>query len=382
LNKTALIFGAGKTGRGFAAHLAFMSGYDVVLIDKNPQLVADLKKAGQYEIEVLGNEEKNAKINVAAYHINEVSWRDEFVTTSLIFTSVFGNNLEALANDLALAFQKRHIENPDQVLTIITCENLTNAAGFLKEMVLKQLGKDNKKWLSETVGFSEAIIFKTCLASADQSPLTIRTQNFFELPCDADEIKEHLDVYGLKPLKNFKDQLRRKIYTYNCINAAITYLGAKKGYTQLHEAGNDAAIVAIAMKAADETCRAQIAEFGFDAKEQDEWMNAALAKFADKNIPDPIERNGADPQRKLGRDDRLIGPALLALKHNIYPAGLLAGIMACFNYNDSNGFRVAEVISQKGPDFVLTEICGLSKEEELFKLIKEQILKDNLNESN
>lgn len=187
-------------------------------------------------------------------------------------------------------------------------------------------------------------------------------------------------MYGLKPLNNFSNQLRRKIYTYNCINAVITYLGARKGYTQLYEAGNDQEILVTARKAANETCQAQVAEFGFDSKEQEEWMNAALAKFADKNVPDPIERNGADPERKLGRDDRLIGPALLALKHRIYPEGLLAGIMACFDYRDTNkDSTIADMIREKGADFVLKEICGLSPNEELFMLIKEQIIKSNIN---
>jgi mannitol-1-phosphate 5-dehydrogenase len=151
----------------------------------------------------------------------------------------------------------------------------------------------------------------------------------------------------------------------------------------LSEAGNDAEILAIARKAANETCLAQIAEFGFDPEEQAEWMDAAFAKFGDKNIPDPIERNGADPERKLGRDDRLVGPALLSLKHGIYPKGLLTGIMACFEYRDPDkNDRIADVIMEKGPDFVLHEICGLSMEEELFMLIKERIIKSKMNAEN
>ena len=385
MKKTALIFGAGKTGRGFAAHLAFLGGYDIILIDKNRQLVAELKKAGHYDIQILGNEEMSCTIHLSGvHHIEDVSWHDEFAKTSLIFTSVFGNNLETLAENLAVALQKRYMENPKQVLSIMTCENLTNAAQFLKKMVIKKWGEEKEKWLSELVGFSESIVFKTCLeASAEQSPLTIRGQNFFELPCDGDAIKEELYVYGLKPMTNFKDQLRRKIYTYNCINAVITYLGAIKGYTQLYEAGNDAEILATARKAGNETCLAQVAEFGFDRKEQDEWMNAAFAKFADKNIPDPIERNGADPKRKLGRDDRLIGPALLALKHNIYPEGLIAGIIACFHYRDPNkDSTIADIIRDKNAEFVLKEICGLSPHEELFMVIKEQIIKSNMNGKN
>ncbi len=383
MKNTVLIFGAGKTGRGFAAHLAFLGGYDIVLIDKNRKLVADLKKEGQYHVQVLDNEEKSCTIHVSGVHpIADHSWHEDFVQTSLAFTSVFGNNLEELAGYLALALDKRYTENPEQMLTIITCENLTNAAHFLKDRVLKNLGPEKEVWLSEYIGFSESIVFRTCLeATPNQSPLTIRAQNFFELPCDGDAIKEELHVYGLKPLKNFSNQLRRKIYTYNCINAVITYLGAKKGYTQLHEAGNDAEILQTARKAANETAQALVAEFGFDSREQEEWTNAAFAKFRDRNIPDPIERNGADPVRKLSREDRLIGPALLALKHQIYPEGLLEGIMTCFDYRDPNkNFKVADIIREKGPDFVLQDICGLSEEEELFILIREQILKKGLNE--
>jgi mannitol-1-phosphate 5-dehydrogenase len=243
------------------------------------------------------------------------------------------------------------------------------------------MGQEKEKWLSEFVGFSESIVFRTCLdAGADQSPLTIRSQNFFELPCDGDAVKEELHVFGLKPLKNFNNQLRRKIFTYNCINAVIAYLGAEKGYDQLADAGNDEEILAIARKAGKETSLALIAEYGFDPKEQEEWAQAALAKFADKNIPDPIERNGADAVRKLNREDRLIGPALLALKHSIYPEGLLEGIVACFNYSDpKKNFKVVDLITSKGTDFVLSEICGLSSNEKLFMLIKEQMIKRGIN---
>jgi mannitol-1-phosphate 5-dehydrogenase len=380
LFQTAVIFGAGKTGRGFAAHLAFLGGYEIILVDNNKQLVDDLVQAGQYDIEVLSNADKNVTVPVsAAYNIDDSSWHEPFVKTSLVFTAVFGNNLPALAAPIATALQKRKAENSGQLLTIITCENLTNAAGFLKNAVNKHLAVNDVQWLATHVGFSESIIFRTCLeANANQHPLTIRAQNFFELPCDAEGIKEELHVYGLKPLRNFSNQLRRKIYTYNCINAVITYLGAEKGYTQLYEAGNDPVILEIAKQAATETCLAQVAEFGFDENEQEDWMNAAFAKFADTNVPDPIERNGADPARKLGRDDRLIGPALLALKHGIYPGGLLAGIKACFNYHDvATPYTINSMVTEKGADFVLNDICGLSAEEELFMLIKNQIEKSN-----
>jgi mannitol-1-phosphate 5-dehydrogenase len=382
MDKTALIFGAGKTGRGFAAHLAYLGGYNIILVDKNRQLIADLNKASKYDIIILDRQEMNCTIPVAgAFHTEDLLLQEEFIATSLVFTSVFGNNLAALAKDLAMALRKRYAINPGQLLTIITCENLTMAAGVLKNAVVEQLGHDKEKWLSEYVGFCESIIFRTCLEpTSEQHPLTIRSQNFFELPCDGDALKEPLSVYGLKPLKQFSNQLRRKIYTYNCINAVITYLGAIKGYRQLHEAGNDAEILSTAKKAATETSAAQVAEFGFDSLEQEEWVKAAFLKFADTNIPDPIERNGADPTRKLARNDRLIGPALLALDHGIYPGGLIEGIKACCQYREpGNSSSIADIIASKGIGAVLEEICGLSKEEKLFLIIQDQY-KEAINE--
>jgi hypothetical protein len=116
LNNTALIFGAGKTGRGLAAQIAFLGGYDNVLIDKNWQLIEGLKKANQYDIQVLDNKEKNCTINLSgAYHIDDVLWHDEFIETSVAFTAVFGNNLEELATRLATALQRWYAENPKQI---------------------------------------------------------------------------------------------------------------------------------------------------------------------------------------------------------------------------------------------------------------------------
>lgn len=375
---TALIFGAGKTGRGFAAHLAFLGGYEPILIDKDRQLVSRLLSAGRYAIRLLDEEKTVCTIRPAGvFAIDDPSWIAYFTATSLVFTAVFGNNLEALAASLLPAFEKRHSENPEQLLTIITCENLTDAAGILKRRVLGHLSPETARWAAEKTGFSESIILRTCLDAGPGDPaLTVQAQNYFELPCDGDALKENLPVYGLKPLPHFADQLRRKIYTYNCINAVITYLGAQKGYTQLYEAANDAEILATAEKAAHESSCAQQAEFGFDRGEQQEWVKAAFAKFADRNIPDPIVRNGADPIRKLGREDRLIGPALLALKHGIYPEGLLKGILASFSYYDPDKKQqLFDLIGKKGLPVVLQEVCGLSMQDELALLINERLLK-------
>lgn len=376
MQKLAIIFGAGKTGRGFAAHVAFLSGYRIILVDKDAKLIDSLNQEGKYLVQVLGNSKMDYIIKpLTAFNLADEGWSDYFVNAELAFVSVFGNNLEKLSESIAPALLKRYERNPDEPFNFITCENYTGAASFLKNGILQNLKNEIQvAWLSKSIGFSESMILRTCLdAAEDQNPLTIRAQDFFDLPCDGEAfIGEVPEIKGLKPLKNFGNQLRRKIYTYNCINAVITFLGAEKGYTQLFEAGNDPEIVEIAKQAANETSSAQIAEFGFDPEEQKEWEKAALAKFADKNLPDPVARNGADPKRKLGRDDRLLGPALLALKHGINPTGIIAGILAGFEFYDANkNVRVSDAIEKEGLDSVLQKVCKLNPPEKLFQLIKD-----------
>ena len=111
----------------------------------------------------------------------------------------------------------------------------------------------------------------------------------------------------------------------------------------------------------------RLAEFGFDAAEQDRWVAAALAKFADPAIPDSITRNGRDPERKLGRDDRLIGPALLALRHGHEPAALIRAVLAALDFADPD---TPSPRSRHGSvSACLEAVCGLQPDEPLYARI-------------
>ncbi len=69
---TALIFGAGKTGRGFAAHLALLGGYDIILIDGDRRLIDGLRTAGHYDIRLLDGLGTTCTIKPAGvFHIDD-----------------------------------------------------------------------------------------------------------------------------------------------------------------------------------------------------------------------------------------------------------------------------------------------------------------------
>ncbi len=67
--RKAVIFGAGKIGRGFLAQLATESGYEAVFVDVDGDLVDRLNKSGRYTVKIVGQHPKDAEVaNVRAVH--------------------------------------------------------------------------------------------------------------------------------------------------------------------------------------------------------------------------------------------------------------------------------------------------------------------------
>ena len=367
----ALIFGAGKTGRGLAARICTASNRGFILVDRDAALVAELSAAGAYPLTVLGQNPGAGTQTVRPLGFHAIAgdaWVPAFAAADLCFTAVFGNNLAALGVRLAAALRGRQ-----RPLNIITCENLAHAAKVLREAVATELSRTDSPAecarVLGLVGFVEAMVLTTCLSPAEGGHrLQIRTQDLLCLPCDGDAfIGAPPALRGLEPLPRFAHQLVRKIYTYNCINAVVTYLGAARGYEQLAEAANDPAIAPVAVQAGIEASRALVATYGFDEKEQRTWADDAMAKFRDRDIPDPISRNGADPARKLAQDDRLIGPALMALGHGVEPTAIITGILAAADFHDEGKPSLREKHGSLAA--VLVAVCRLPADAPLHRLV-------------
>lgn len=362
-----VIFGAGKTGRGFLAHVCARAGRSFILVDRDRTLVAALAAAGSYPVENLRTGDVGWLTPASVLHVDDDAWFPAFAATDLCFTAVFGNNLPALGARIGDAVLARGGAGP---LDIVTAENMTRSARALRDAVANAIPEARREALLGSVGFVEAMVLKTCLGPGrGQQELAIRAQDLFRLPCDGDaSVGPSRALPDIEPLTRFNEQLTRKIFTYNCINAIISYVGAARGYHELSAAARDPDIDALATRGGEETSRGLVAEFGFDADEQRAWVLDALRKFRDPHIPDPIERNAADPARKLARDDRLVGPALLALKHGVEPRAIVRGIVAATGYRD--GTQPSPVERTHGSlRAVLLATCGLREDEPLFERV-------------
>jgi len=373
-----VIFGAGKIARGFIAHLLFLSGYSFTFVEANEKLVSELNARGSYTVHVYGAEERNTIIT--GYHAVSIHDKPaviaEMTGAKAIFTAVGGKNLGLIVPILTESLKSISPAG----INVITCENWKKPAELLRNEVFKID-------LNIKAGFAESVILRSAIEPSDEilskDPLTVCVQDYWYLPVDADNLVYPLpEIKYIEPINNFSGFLERKFYTYNAANGTTSYLGALFGHTYLADAAHDERIVEVLKQVYKETGEALSKRFDISPEDQLAFTDASFKKMQDRVIVDTVERNARDPIRKLGPDDRLVGPAKMVLSYDIIPVGLATAIVAAVYYkssdDDPSGSELKKMREDCGVEVILSEICKLKPDDPLYDLIllKEKEMKE------
>jgi mannitol-1-phosphate 5-dehydrogenase len=379
--KNAVIFGAGKIARAFIAHLLTLSGYRIVFVEKSPELVALLRERKRYTVHILGAPEKDIVIKdfevLAADQTDAVATK--LALASVVFISIGGPNLPQIAPLIAAGIRRSVKAGRQDPLNFILCENYFQPAAWLRQLVSEQLEGPELDWLKQKVGFVETMVLRSSIEPTPEmkaeDPLSLKAQDMWEMPADKEAFVGPIpEILGLAPKEKFQASLTRKLFTYNAINAVFCYLGYLKGYELLSDAANDPELIAVAEAAAKEASEAIVKRFGFDPEDQRQFAAAAIAKYQKREIVDPIERNARDPIRKLARNDRLVGPAMLAIEEGGNPQALARAIAAGLRYDppgDPAAQKVQAIIRNSGLDAALRDVCGIHPEGQLAGMVKQ-----------
>ena len=334
--RNVTMIGAGKTGRGFVARLLNESGVCVNFIDKDEALVNGLKKDGKFEIAFFGG--RRETYTVDNFTVN--TWETAGEIDELILVSVCGPNLR----DVGEALKSRL--DPKKHYYIVTCENYSHPSKVLREAI----GTDN-------ISVSEATVFCTTI---DNGGYNISSENYPYLQCDADLLEGYdPQITGIRPLTAFGNFLTRKLFTYNAASCVIAYLGWLRGYTDYGAAANDPEVLELLDRNYAVTNRVLCREFGYEEKDQAEFAALSKTKFTDRTIADTIARNAREPQRKLGKEERVIGPLLVINKYGEDASVLEMTAAAMLLYDNDGEDAWRAIKAEKTPTEILTEICGL-----------------------
>ena len=380
---SCVIFGAGKIARGFIAHLLSLSDIDFIFVEKADALADLINERGQYTINILGAPEKNYVVkNAKALKFSQEKEITEAIAEAdVVFDAVGGKNLQEIVPFYIKGIEKK--AEKGGYLNFVTCENWKEPARILKEGIEAGIAPEAREYLDNYVGFTESVIMRSGIEAPkellEKDPLIVNVQNYWHLPVDAARVKGSLpDIKYMEHLTGFAGFLERKFYTYNAANGTTSFVGALLGYKVLAEAAHDERILKILHGVYQETGKALSIKHGISLEEQMAFAKTSLNKLQDYTIVDSIERNARDPQRKLGKDDRLVGSARMVLSCGIRPENLCTAIACAIYYRnpeDSSAVALEKVVKEEGIDAVLEKICGIEPEGELGILIKEKIKK-------
>jgi mannitol-1-phosphate 5-dehydrogenase len=389
-HKSILIFGAGKIGRSFIGQLFSLSGYEVVFVDLDTELVNELNRRKGYPIIIKDEKEERLWIsNVRAVStFNYQSVVEEISNTSLVAVSVGKNELEKILPFITEGLKSGFKKNPDRPLDIILAENMRSAAEFVRTRLVKLLSGDYP--LGKLVGLVETSIGKMVpiMSETDlkEDPLLVFAEAYNDLILDKNGFKGPVPkVAGLCPKENIKAWVDRKAFIHNLGHATTAYAGyfyhpdAEFIYDVLTDEKIYDMVRRTMLQSAHVLLQLYPGEFNLTGLEV--HIDDLLYRFQNKALKDSLFRVGQDLPRKLNMNDRFAGVIQVARQKSLPYHHILEAMAYGFFFEgvsekgESYGLdKVFIQMVSQGADTALIQLCGfqVEKDRELIDEINQQ----------
>ncbi|HIE28679.1 TPA: mannitol-1-phosphate 5-dehydrogenase, partial [Candidatus Poribacteria bacterium] len=318
-----LQYGTGNIARSLMGQLFSRAGYEVVFVGRNQTVINALNRERKYLIQVKDRHPYDIWVEnvraVSCYDRERVI--DEIASADLMATAIGPDALPQIYETLADGIKKR-----DKPLNILICENLRHMSRVVKSGLKKYFPLNYP--LSKRVGLIETTIGKMVPimpeAIREKDPLLIWAEAYNLLLVDKNGfIGDIPRVDGMIAKENFDAYVDRKLFIHNLGHAALAYLGyfIYPSHPYIWQAISDKTIEKVVGATMWESGGALIKEYPgeFDEQIQGEYIEDLIQRFKNPYLNDTVYRVGRDVPRKLGPNERLIGAAVMDIKHGIIP---------------------------------------------------------------
>jgi mannitol-1-phosphate 5-dehydrogenase len=374
IEKSIVIFGAGKIGRSFIGQLFGCNDYRVIFIDIDQAIIDGLNQKGSYRIIIKGEVEEEIVVsNVLAISALEKEKVIEAVSTARILAISVGKNvLERIIPVIASGLVQRNIINPGIPVDIILAENMRSAADFVRGHLIKNLPSGFP--LETLVGLVETSIGKMVpiipQTELEKDPLVVFAESYNILIVDRKGFKSPIpDIKGLAPKINIKAWVDRKAFIHNLGHATAAYYGyvLHPNAVYMYEVLEDSKVLlftrAVMLQSAAILKTAYPEDFTI--AELEAHIDDLISRFRNKALLDTIFRVGQDLPRKLSANDRFGGIIRLATNLGMAYNKILEAMTFAFFFkaSDEKGDRSAQDILFHNHllvdiESVLQDVCG------------------------
>jgi mannitol-1-phosphate 5-dehydrogenase len=395
--KKMVQFGAGNIGRSFIGQLFSRSGYEVVFIDINKELVKELNKKRTYKLVIKRNELPDEIILIE--NIRAINGYDkeavirEIVDTDILATAVGKDALPQIVPVIAQGLQLRDEKRGKNPLDIIIAENFRNVADYLRKELKSLLPLEYP--FDELVGLIESSIGKMVPLMKEEDKkkdlLWIFAEPYNTLIVDKKGFKTPLPhLRDLRAVENIKAYVDRKLFIHNLGHSAAAYLGYQydSKMTFIYEALEVPEIYKIVREGMKQSAVALNEAYPKDLALLDlqNHIDDLLFRFQNKSLRDTIFRVGRDLYRKLDKNERLVGSMLLAQRQNAPYHKIKRAFYAALDFKakDQKGemYPLDKIFFQReyprGLKHILKSVCHLSSHQDEEAKVREEIEKGNL----
>ncbi|GKU84701.1 mannitol-1-phosphate 5-dehydrogenase [Niallia sp. NCCP-28] len=372
----AIHFGAGNIGRGFIGLLLHQSNYEVNFVDVNDQVIDAINNIGKYNV-FLANDQKDtfAVSNIKGINskVNPEKVIEAIISADLVTTAIGPNILKFIAPLIADGLKAKKEQN-QKYLNIIACENMIGGSAQLKKFVFENLNEEEKAWAEEFIGFPNSAVDRIVPNQHNENLLDVLVEPFSEWVVDEMELKGvKPDIKGAHFVDNLQAYIERKLFTVNTGHAATAYLGNAQNYTTIAETISNKELEEKVLRVLEETGKVLVEKYNFNPEEHNQYIYKIIGRFSNSHIIDDVKRVGRSPLRKLGKNDRLVAPALEYLEvFKVIPNNLvdvMAAALSFYSEDDQESVQLQQLISEKGVLQAFSEVSGLEEHHELVKAV-------------
>lgn len=371
-------FGAGNIGRGFIGQLLNQAGYEITFVDVQDGIVEALQRKQRYEV-ILADEsrERIPVEGVTALHSEHDAEAviERLASADLITTAVGPNVLPVLGGILARGLSERVPAGAPPV-NVIACENMVGGSGALRGYVMQHVSPGSAGDIERVAGFPDSAVDRIVPEQSAEG-LDVTVEPFYEWAVEAPQVVgERPRVDGITYVEELSPYIERKLFTVNTGHAAVAYLGYARGLHTVAESIEDDSLREEVSGVLNETGRLLVEKHGFDEEEHERYKQKILGRFRNPYISDEVTRVARTPIRKLGREERLVSPALQLLERGEEPANLAGVISAVLHYDDpgdEEAVELQEMVRAHGERAALSRCADIAEDHPLVELVLEKI---------
>lgn len=354
------------------------AGYETTFVDIQENIVEALKKEQCYDVILADESQEHFLVDrVTALHSVDDSDAvvEQLAVADLITTAVGPNVLPIISQILAEGLTAR-AEAGGQPVNVIACENMVGGSEALRGYVMQHIDSSNTDAVDRVAGFPNAAVDRIVPEQSTEG-LDVTVEPFYEWVVDESQLAgEKPDVEGITYVPDLFPYIERKLFTVNTGHSAVAYLGYAHGLPTIAEAVEDGSVLEKASGVLDETGRLLVEKHGFDEEEHARYKEKILSRFRNPYISDDVTRVARTPIRKLGREERLVSPAIQLLERGHEPVHLAQVISTVLSYDasqDEEAVELQKMLSDRGERAALSQCAGVDEDHPLVELVLRQM---------